>query len=143
MIEFDLGTYLASCPPIEELVGGQVYAESADQGVQAPYIVYRLLPGAERHYHTQGASGLVEASIEINCHGKTIDSARAIYDAVRNEVDGFRGEWDATTVNLAKLGTPSSRSVIPTHGSEAGSPAITARLDVFYYESTPTLGGPA
>lgn len=142
MIEFAFAAYVALCPPISALVGSRIYADQAQQGDAKPFIVYRLLPGSERHYHAGGASGLVEAAIEVTIHAKSIESARAVYEAVRNEVDGFRGMWDTVTVDRAVLSPAASATASPVHGDEPGDPAIMARLEVFYVEEVPTLEGP-
>lgn len=137
MIEFDFADHLMNCPGVAALVEGRVYAESAPQEETRPFITYRLLTGAERHYHSLGASGLVEAEIEVVCRANTIEVARDVYEAVRNEVDGFRGEWDGTVVNRASLTPAASATAAPAHGDEPGGPAITARLTVHYYEPVP------
>lgn len=137
MIEFALATHLLACPAVAALVADRVYAESAPQGETRPFITYRLLTGAERHYHSLGASGLVEAEIEIVCRANTIEVARDVYETIRNEIDGFRGEWGGTTVNRAALTPAASATAAPAHGDEPGDPAITARLTVHYYEAVP------
>lgn len=78
MIEFALATHLLACPAVAALVADRVYAESAPQGEARPFITYRLLSGAERHYHSLGASGFVEAEIEIVCRANTIEVARDV-----------------------------------------------------------------
>ena len=137
MIEFAFATHVLACPAVAALVGERVYADQAEQEAPRPFLVYRLLPGSTRHYHAQGASGLVEADIELVCRADTYEEARDLYEAVRNEVDGFRGEWDGTAVNRAALSPPSSARTPPAHGDEVGFPGVQCRLSVFYYESVP------
>jgi hypothetical protein len=137
VIEFALAAHLLACPAVTTLVGSRIYAEQADQEMPRPLIVHRLLPGSVRHYHSQGASGLVEADIEITCRADNYNAARILYEAIRNEVDGFRGEWDGTVVNRAVVSPPFTGTLPPIHGDEAGAPSIKARLSVHYYESIP------
>ena len=142
MIHHDLATYLASRSAVSDIVGTRIYAVRAPQTsgskVQAR-IVYRLLPGSVRHYHSRGASGLVEANIELLFGAEKEPDSYAIYEAVRNEIDGFSGEWDGTVIDNCTLSTPSTASGDPTQGDDTGFPAVRAVASVFYQESLPTI----
>lgn len=140
MIEFALAAYLGTRDPITDVVADRIYADSAEQTAARPLLVYRLLPGSVRHYHSRGASGLVDALLEIACQGRNYPEARDLYEAVRNEIDGFQGEWDGTDVRRAALTPASSASGAPAQGDEVGFPSVRGVLEVFYRESIPTLG---
>mgnify|MGYP002624703011 FL=1 len=139
-IEFDLAAHLASRPQVSAIVGARLYAESAEQEALRPLLTYRLLPGSTRHYHSQGASGLVEADIELSLQGTKYKEARQLYDAVRDEIDGFQGQWGTTEVRRAILSPPASGTFPPVHGDEVGFPSVRAVVEVFYRESIPALG---
>lgn len=145
MVEFDLATYLLTRSGVTDLVSTRIYAVRAPQNTSQnkvqSRIVYKLLAGSLRYYHSEGASGLVEADIELTMTAPTYSQARDIYEAVRNEVDGFSGEWDGTTIDRATLDPPSTASGDPRHADDLGHPAVKAILNVFYKESVPTLGG--
>ena len=136
-IEFDLAEYLKARPGVLALVGARVYAEPAEQDAVRPLIVYKLQPGSTRHYHSTGSSGLVEADIELTFQGTTYKEARAVYDAVRNEIDGFQGQWQATEVRRSTLTPPSSATFPPAQGDEVGVPSVKAIAEVIYRESLP------
>lgn len=144
MIEFALATFLKSKPTITAIVGNRVYEGRAPQNTSKQKvearIVYRLLQGSTRHYHSTGASGLVEADIELMLVAESYLKARELYEEIRNEVDGFSGEWDGTEIERAVLSTPSRASGDPTQGDDTGFPAVHATVSVFYHESIPTLG---
>lgn len=137
MIEFDLATYLLAQPAVSAIVGTRISAERAPQTDPklAVRIVYRLLPGTERVYHTTGPSGFVEADIELTFTATTYPAARALYDAVRLEIDGTSGTWGTTTVQKATLSTPVGASGDPTQGDDVGFPSVRAILNVWYYEA--------
>ena len=103
MIEFALAAYLATRPPVTDIVGPRISADLAEQDDPRPLLTYRLIPGSTRHYHSQGASGLVEAHIELTCQGNAYVEARGLYDVLRDELDGFQGAWDGTEVRRAAL----------------------------------------
>lgn len=141
MIELDLAAYLLSRTPITNLVGQRITEGRPPQSKQASKvesrITYRLQPGAQRHYHSRGASGLVEASIEITCVGSTYPKAREIYEALRNEIDGFSGLWETTQVDSCFLSPPERGTGDPSQGDDLGHPAVIAHAEIFYQEIIP------
>lgn len=140
MIEFAFAAYIATRTPVTDVVADRIFAEQAEQGLPRPLLVYRLLPGSKRHYHSGGASGLVEADIELVCQGQTYKQARQLYEVIRNEIDGFKGMWGDTEIDRATLTPPASNSFPPIHGDETGFPSVRAVLETFYIESIPALG---
>lgn len=137
MIEFDLAAYLLSRPEVSAIVGTRIFTERAPQttGKLDARIVCRLLPGAERVYHTTGPSGFVEADIELTFTATNYPDARALYDAVRLEIDGTSGTWGTTTIDKSTLGTPAGATGDPTQGDDTGFPSVRAILNVWYYEA--------
>lgn len=144
MIEFDLATYLLSRAAVSAIVGTRITAvrapQTTDQDKTQPRIIYKLLEGSTRHYHTEGASGLVEADIELMMTAYTYAKAREIYEAVRDEIDGFSGTWDGTTIDNATLSPPATASSDPRQADDVGRPAVRAIVTVFYQESIPAFG---
>ena len=143
MIEFDFATYIKSRAAITALVGTRVYEGRAPQTKSQQKvnsrIVYELLEGSERHYHSLGASGLVEADIQLHIVGETYVKAREIYEALRDEIDGFRGAWGEREIDRCVLSTPSRASADPSQGDDTGYPAVKAVVEIHYQESIPTL----
>jgi hypothetical protein len=142
MVEFALSTYLKSRPTIAAIVGTRVFYKRAPQKKSTqeriePRITYRLMPGSTRHYHSGGASGLVEADIELMLTANTFPDARDLYDAVRNEIDGFSGVWGSTAIDQCMLSTPADGSPDPTQGDDTGFPTVQCVASVFYQESVP------
>lgn len=139
MIDFALRTHLAGQSALVASIAGRVYVETADQQRGREYVVLRLISGGDRVYHTLGASGLVEALILVTCYADDYPAARDLYELVRDAIDGYRGQWDTTQIDSAKLSTPYSVTEAPIHGDEVGAPAVQGTLNVFYYESVPDL----
>jgi hypothetical protein len=137
MIEFDLAAYLLSRPAVSAIVDTRIFPERAPQAEPklAARIVYRLLPGAERFYHTTGPSGFVEADIELTFTATTYAAARDLYDAVRLEIDGTSATWGTTTVNKATISTPVGATGDPVQGDDVGFPSVRAIVNVWYYEA--------
>ena len=142
MIESALATYLKARTTVLAIVGTSVYASRAPQKTAAqtpvqPRIVYQLLPGSRRHYHTTGASGLVEADIELLCIEKTYAKARILYEAIRNEIDGFSGTWGTTAIDQCLLSTPTDATGNPTQGDDMGFPCVSCVAAIVYVEAVP------
>lgn len=141
MIEFALATYLLTRPTVTALVETRITAvrspQTSSQNKSQSRIVYKLYDGSVRHYHAGGASGLVEAEIELMMFARTYGVARDIYEAVRNEIDGFSGTWDSTVIDNAVLSPPATASSDPVQGGDAGHPAVRGVVSVFYQESIP------
>lgn len=146
MIHFELANYLTSITAINDVIEGRIYNNRAPQTTSKnklqPRIVYRLLPGSTRHYHSTGASGLVEADIALQFVGPTSEEAGELYELVRDEIDGFKGIWNETVIDRATLTPPADGSGDPTQGDDVGYPCIAANVEVFYQETVPALGGP-
>jgi hypothetical protein len=139
MIEHDLIAYLLTKTAITSIVGIKVYGNTAYQASVLPFILCRPT-GGTRFYHTLGASGLTEATIEIICRAKTDVAAAAVYEAVRDSVDGFRGLWNGRSIDSAFLTPHATGTEDPTEGDTHGFPAMRGELNVFYQESLPTFG---
>jgi hypothetical protein len=135
-IEFELAAFLASKVGVTGLVSTRIYVDRLPQKAARPAITYRLT-GGERFYHTQGPSGLTKSTIAMGFHGSTPEGARALYDAVRLEVDGYSGTWGSTAVDHSTISTPVSTTGQPILGDEVGFPAVAAVVSVFHAESVP------
>lgn len=142
MIEFALAAYLATRPAVTQLVAARIYADHAAQSQPRPLLVYRV-NGGRRHYHSLGSGGLAESVIDLACEGKTYEQARALYETLRNELDGFQGTWGTAAVRRVTLSPPVSPPPALPHGDEQGYPSLHASLDVCFRESIPTFAGAA
>lgn len=140
-VDFDLSTYLKTRSVVSGIVGTRIYEGRAPQTTGTskvqPHITYRLLPGSTRHYHSTGASGLVQADIQLMFTDGTAVQARTLHEAVRNEIDGFSGTWGSTTIKSCFLGTPYNASGDPMQGDDTGYPTVGAVAEVTYTEAVP------
>lgn len=140
MIEAALATYLKSRTAVSDIVGTRVGEGLAAQAATRPFLSYEL-DGGQRFYHSTGASGLVSQRITLKFEGTTYGEARTLYDAVRDEIDGFQGTWDGISIDSAFLDVPRRSTSQPVSGKEQGLPSVSATLDVTYRETVPSLGG--
>jgi hypothetical protein len=80
---------LTNGTPIAQL-GNRLYPVAAPARVQMPYATYARV-SAVRARHTLGPSGLVSARFQIDIYAAAYATARAVSDAIRTRLDGFRG----------------------------------------------------
>lgn len=139
MIEFALGTFLKTRTNVTNVTSTRVYGHKAPQGASAPFIVYQQT-GGDRFYHTAGASRLTEAEILITCRGTSYVQAHTLFEVLRDELDGYRGTWNAVTIRSAMLSAPSNASDPPTQGDDVGFSGVQGTLTVMYFANVPTFG---
>lgn len=71
------------------LVSTRINWSRRPQGEALPAVVLHRIDGG-RDYHTQGASGLVESRVQVDCWGVTYGSAKAVARQVEAAVSGAR-----------------------------------------------------
>lgn len=60
------------------------------QATKPPYVILQRITGI-RDYHMQGASGLVESRVQIDCYDKTYSGVADIARSVVSILSGYRG----------------------------------------------------
>lgn len=141
-IRDDLRTYLLTKTAFTTLVGSgddaRVYPGFQPQGVTLPAVVLDTISDSPEHT-TDGHCSLTVARLQVQCWGKTPDSAQAVAEQVRLAVDGYRGTWGSTTINQA----------FKLDGEDGEEPAAdneprrrfshTVDYEVAYFQTVPTL----
>lgn len=93
MIEQALLTALAADATLTAIVGTRIYPVTAPQGTAAAYVTYEKVTGNPHHDHG-GSGNLRWARLSYMCHATTYSQAKAMADAMRNVLDGYRGTLD-------------------------------------------------
>lgn len=90
-IRIALRAYLLANGAVSALVGGsRIYPSKLPQGVTATSLVFNEISGAGDH-HMQGASGLAQVRMQLGAWAQTADAAHALFLAVKEALDGYRG----------------------------------------------------
>jgi hypothetical protein len=140
MIDSALGAYLKTRAAVTAIVGTDVYGDKAPQKKDPPFITYEM-SGGDKFYHSGGASDLANADITITCHETSYAEAKALYEILRDELDGFSGTWGATTIRSAFLTEPVNVSQPDSDGgSDQSDWAVRGSLTVMYLRAVPTFG---
>lgn len=96
-IRTGLRTFLLADAAIAALVGTRIYPVKLPQGVSGTSLILNEISGQGDH-HMQGASGLVTVRMQIGAWATTADGAHALFLAVKEAIDGYRGLMGDVTV---------------------------------------------
>jgi hypothetical protein len=80
---------------LKNKAGGRVYALRAPQNATTPFIVYQRV-SSERWRSINNPSGIGQATIQIDCYGSTIYSAKELAVDIENLLDGYSGNVTIT-----------------------------------------------
>lgn len=98
-IEEALATKLRETASVSALVGTRIYPTTAPQNTTSPHVIYDLLGGADVAGH-DGWESLRTGRISYTCLAPTYSAAKAVAEAVRLALTGFRGILSGLTVSI-------------------------------------------
>lgn len=138
-LEQGLVTYLLTRSAVTDLVGSRISPNRVAQGVdQFPRLVYRRISG--RHEHTlAGASRECNARLQLTCQAQNYGEAKALAEALRNSLDGFRGSMGGATVTGCHLDNDPDGFKPPSDGSDDGVHEVMCDYLIQHRVSQPTL----
>lgn len=89
--------HLAGTPGVRALVADRVYPLVVPQDVAMPAVAYQKVNSERIGVHGTsggpgfGVAGWARTRVQVTCHAEEYADARALADAVRTGLDGFRG----------------------------------------------------
>jgi len=137
-VEEALYALLSADATITGLVSTRIYPILAPQNAALPYVTYQV--AASRHVHSlDGSSGLAFASVQINCNAASYSVAKAIAEAVRQELQGYAGTpvVDGTEITGVIWDSDIDSPDVPQTATEAVVHRVIVTADVGYVESVP------
>lgn len=104
MADFDGAVYsqLAATSAVTDLVSTRIYRAQLPQAPTYPAISYFLV-SADRIYEHDGAAGMNESRVQIDCWAETAEGARALGEAVRAALEAVTGTWGSDTIQHSFL----------------------------------------
>lgn len=87
-----LANLLLAHAPLAALVGNRVQWDTLPQGTPQGTIAMSVVSGIT-DYHMLGPSGLAFSRIQFDCRDSSAAKARAIAEALKVRLSGFRGEF--------------------------------------------------
>lgn len=141
-IEVAIRHRLVTSPAVSALLGDRIEPSFSSEQTRLPRAVYTRLISDHQH-HMGGASGLVFVRVQIDIFADTFSEMEQIGEAVRNRLDGFRGNITvgADTVWLQQVHLEDARdqAVDPTDGSDRGIFRRLLDFRISAAESIPVL----
>ena len=102
MVEKAIFNILSSDLGVSALVGLRIFPVYIPQGESKPAITYQQL-GGPRDHTTDGASGFVESSFQVQCWAETYAGADDLADKVRLAMDGISGTYADVVIHCIHL----------------------------------------
>jgi hypothetical protein len=134
MIELALRAHLLTLEALTALVAQRIYIDLSPQQAPLPRIVLRLLPGAARQYHATAPTDMVMADVECTIQANAYPACHTMYGIIRDALDKQSGEWNGTTLDVARVTPPHSRLNLPIHGDEQGVPSLVCTVETTFRE---------
>ena len=139
-IESALYSHLSNKASITALVSTRIYPQVAPDTASYPFIVYSVI--SEGHEHSMsGASGLASVTMQIDAWASTVASRVALSEAIRNALDGFRGDMGTENLSIRSCFLESRSNFFEPKTDGKETPDHRASLDflIWHFESVPTL----
>jgi hypothetical protein len=103
-IEEGLVYKLKNTNGVSSLVSTRIYPLKLPQTVTLPAITYQRISTPRVLTHDQASGGLALPRFQITVWAESPDSAKAVVDAVRTAIHGFRGNF-GTGANIVSVGS--------------------------------------
>jgi hypothetical protein len=138
MIRSSLRTYLLAQAPLAALIGDRLYPVACPETATLPAVTYRRASGGHLHNLTS-ASGAAIPEFELVVWAETYEDADEVAEAIRQEMQGFRGTMGSDAVKSVILDDEDDSIAEPDDNSDQPIYAITLRYRIQYVETKPTF----
>ncbi len=105
MIRRAIVNHLKAAPGVTAVLGGRIYPLEIPQNLETSPAASVALSSATRSHSKEGPMGLVQAEIFVVCWSRRVLEAEDAANAVRKELDGFRGPLEGLTIRNIRSGT--------------------------------------
>lgn len=131
-------TYLNAAGMITALVGSNIYQGFAPSSTGVPYLVWTVIDSIPIH-HQGGSSGTTQTRIQVDCYDVSGAQLDYLAQAVRMELDHFRGLIGSTFVNNTVLESRVDGLEGPSDGSQRRTLRSTMDFLIMHDESIPNV----
>lgn len=132
--------HLAGKTEVTDLCSTRIYQDDAPNSATKPYITYNQIGNSHTH-HLGGDIGLANPMFQIDCWDDDRSGSRALFEAVREEMDAFRGTMgtspDATAVRSTHC-TSDLDTFLPGEGSEDELYGVSSTWEFWIQETVAT-----
>lgn len=131
-------TYLVAQSGVSDLISTRMYPDILPQDTAFPSIVYAVISDITEH-HLSAASNVSRSLIQIDCFASSRLSANALAEAVRAEMDGYRGSAGSESVLASHMRNRSFSYDMPDENDDVGLYRVMLEFLVWHTESVPTF----
>ncbi len=138
MLNEDIRNRLLSKSAITALVEDRIYPFKVPEKQCFPAVTYQII-NQDHDHHLTGASGLVQALVQITCYDFNYSKCTEVREAVRNAMDGFnQTQMGGSFVhNFILQPQESEELIISEDKSQEDIYKIEMEFQVFYQETVP------
>lgn len=136
-MEADLIARLKAVAAVVALVAARVYVR-VPQGAIYPLIRIQRI-SSDHAQDMEGASGICQALIQIDCISRTVTSAKDVAEEVRKALQGWKGTQGGTTFRSILLTDQRDLDEPDEQGGETGHYGVSMDFTVAYVESIPVF----
>ena len=102
MIEKGVYSRLSTDSTLTAIVGTKIFAGRIEQEVSPPFVMFWRVSGSRPDSLT-GHNGMTRANIQVDCFATTYGQIKAINDAVRLRLDGFKGTMGTEEAKACRM----------------------------------------
>ena len=103
---------------VSDEVSARVHPQFAPASSALPYIVLQQV-SADHFEHMTAAAGMVTVRVQIDCYAATNISLELVVEAVREALDGFRGDMGTPAVAVRRCHLEGDRDgLVPSSGKD-------------------------
>ena len=137
-----LRAYLVAQSAITSIVGStnpRVFGgNKIPEGEALPCVVY-FESGTRQFHHMAAATGRAIVSMQIDAWAETYAAALSLAEALRLELDGYRGTMGSDAVRFCHLRSRSNQYLPDEHGGDRGRYVVSQDYEMGYAETVPTF----
>lgn len=127
----DLRTLVLNSTAVTCIVSGRVHYNHIPEYSAKPHVWFRVSSDTEERT-LDGAGGLHEAICDLECVGATETSAQSLGDAVKTQIDGYKGAAGNATCQGAFLRDKDDDYIPFANRSDEGAHVVAFTLTCWY-----------
>jgi len=136
MIEEAIFKILKDDAAVAAIVGDKIVPQRAAQQTDLPYVVYELI-SSQHMKDMDGASGLANPLFRLTSWETTYAKVKALAEAVRLALVGFRGTIDGNVIQGIFLENQLDGFDLRPDGSEGNADRVIQEWSIWYCEPVP------
>lgn len=135
LIEEAIYERLSAVSAVTDLLGTppRIYPQQAPQSCAFPVVVYQQ--ANQRRVRTlTGFVSLSSYDLHLDCYGETYTSAKAVWDAVRDALNGYKGELGSGAIAVRGIFDEGAQDGLesPVHAEEDGIHRVGLDLSIWF-----------